>query len=241
LLVHGERLPLSLRSLRAVELNGGWSVPVLGDVAAVQAAGLLTGTAVVEFPTDHGPIRLDAELIQTDGRFVLRAPGLRPAARVEQRREDVRGVVQLPLRGTILAIASTSTRSQARSQVRSKTRSQPDESAVGPAAAVGAAGADDGGIVVLEGVTETVSGGGISAELIGAAGVTPGSKIYVELGMPGGDLAPAVMTVLEHDGPRVRARFIDISPLDRERLVRLVFTKQRVDLAERRRVDEPRH
>jgi hypothetical protein len=218
LLVHGDRSPLTLRSLRVVELDGGWSVPVLGDVAALQAAGLTTGTAVVEFPTDQGPVRLHAELVQADGRFVLRAAGLRVAALVEQRRENVRGVVQLPLRGSVLVTASTSTRSQARS---------------------GAGDEEDGVRVDLEGITETVSGGGISAELTGASGVDPGAKIYVELAMPGGDLAPAVMTVLEHDGPLVRASFVDISPLDRERLVRLVFARQRVELAERRRAAGP--
>jgi PilZ domain len=234
LLVHGERVPLSLRSLRAVELAGGWSVPVMGDAAALQAAGLLSGAAVVEFPTDHGPVRLDAELIRTDGRFVLRAPGLRTAAMVEQRRENVRGVVQLPLRGSVLAAASDPTRSAARSQSGPKARPRTFSQQSGPAAP------DDGVSVILEGFTETVSGGGISAELTGATGFSPGTKIYVELRMPSGDLAPAVMTVLEHEGSKVRARFSDISALDRERLVRLVFTKQRVDLAERRKVDDPR-
>lgn len=224
MLVHGGGVPISLRSLRAVELDGGWSVPVLGDVVALQDAGLLTGAAVVEFPTDQGPVRLDAELVQANGRFALRAPGLRTAAMVEQRRENVRGVVQLPVRGSILTLASTSTRSEARSQTGSKRWPRRGDS-------------ESVSNVVLEGITKTVSGGGISAELNGAAtGFVPGAKIYVELGMPGGDLAPAVLTVLAHDGPRVRARFVDISPLDRERLVRLVFARQRVDLAERRRL-----
>jgi hypothetical protein len=94
--------------------------------------------------------------------------------------------------------------------------------------------------VVLQGVTATGSGGGLSVDLRAAAGLVPGARIYVEIGMPGGDLAPAVMTVLEHDGPRVRAEFVDISQLDRERLVRLVFTRQRAELAERRRSAEAR-
>jgi hypothetical protein len=208
LLVHGGQTSLVLRSLRAVELDGGWCVPVMGDVGAMQAAGLTTPTTLVEFPTDAGPVRLDAELVQADDTFVLRAPGLRTAAMIEQRRENVRGLVQLPFRGTVLAAAST------RSQV-------PDSTGVD-----------------LEGITQTVSGGGISADLDGTLSVTPGSRIYVELGMPGGDLAPAVMTVVEHAGPRVRARFTDISPLDRERLVRLVFARQRAELAERRRAED---
>jgi hypothetical protein len=204
--VHGAQAPVVLRSLRPVTLEGGWSVAVLGDVAALQAAELAGRTLVVEFPTDHGPIRLDAELLQADGSFLLRAPGLRTAAIVEQRRVDVRALVRLPLRGTVLSAAAT--RSEAT-----------DDHSAG---------------AVLAGTTETVSGGGISVELQGVDGVDAGATIYVELGMPGGDLAPAVLTVINHDGPTVRARFVDISPLDRERLVRLVFTRQRADLAERR-------
>jgi hypothetical protein len=204
--VHGAQAPVVLRSLRPVTLEGGWSVAVLGDVAALQAAELAGRTLVVEFPTDHGPVRLDAELLQADGSFLLRAPGLRTAAIVEQRRVDVRALVRLPLRGTVLSAAAT--RSEAT-----------DDHSAG---------------AVLAGTTETVSGGGISVELQGVDGVDAGATIYVELGMPGGDLAPAVLTVINHDGPTVRARFVDISPLDRERLVRLVFTRQRADLAERR-------
>jgi len=213
LLVHGTQVPLTLRSLRPVELAGGWTVPVLGDVAALQAAGLAGSTALVEFPTEFGPVRLDAELVCSDGLFVLRAPGLRAAALVEQRRENVRGIVQLPVRGALLSLPETETRSQAVAEDAE---------------------------VVLEGVTSTVSGGGLSVDLRAVAGLIPGARIYVEIGMPGGDLAPAVMTVLEHDGPRVRAEFVDISQLDRERLVRLVFTRQRAELAERRRSAEVR-
>jgi hypothetical protein len=210
--VHGAQAPVVLRSLRPVTLEGGWSVAVLGDVAALQAAELAGRTLVVEFPTDHGPIRLDAELLQADGSFLLRAPGLRTAAIVEQRRVDVRALVRLPLRGTVLSALAT--RSEATDDIDARS--------------------DRTAGVALAGTTETVSGGGISVELQGVDGVDAGATIYVELGMPGGDLAPAVLTVINHDGPTVRARFVDISPLDRERLVRLVFTRQRADLAERR-------
>jgi hypothetical protein len=213
LVIHGGRALVTLRSLRAVDLEGGWCVPVMADLAVLQAAGLTDRFADVEFPSEHGPIRLDAELIQTDDSFVLRAPGIRAAAIVEQRRENVRGLVNLPLRGTVLAAPGAATRSEASQET-------------GPQTGTG---------VDLQGVTRTVSGGGISAELTLAAWVDAGSKIYVEIEMPNGDLAPAVMSVLEHEGAWVRARFEDISPLDRERLVRLVFARQRAELAERRR------
>jgi hypothetical protein len=186
-------------------------VSVLGDVAALQAAGLAGRVATVQFPTAQGPVQLDAELVHADGSFLLRAPGLRAAAIVEQRRENVRALVRLPLRGAVLGRQITVTRAEAEDDL---------------------ADADSG--VVLIGTTETVSAGGISLELRDGDEVDPGSTIYVELGMPGGDLAPAVLSVLDHDGLTLRARFVDISPLDRERLVRLVFTRQRAELAERR-------
>jgi hypothetical protein len=215
LLVRGGSAPVVLRALGPVQLAGEWSVTVLGDLAGLQAAGLTGRTAVVEFPTDQGPVQLDAELVHAGGTFQLRAPGLRAAALVEQRRENVRALVQLPLRGSVLARGSTATRSQAEHEL-----------------------ADAGPGMVLAGTTETVSGGGISLELADGDEVLAGSTIYIELGMPGGDLAPAVLSVLDHDGATLRARFVDISPLDRERLVRLVFTRQRADLAERRRQRE---
>jgi hypothetical protein len=212
LVVHGPDSPVVLRVLREAQLVGGWSVAVLGDVAALQASGV-TGTPVlVEFPTESGMLGLDAEIVHADGTFLLRAPGLRAAALVEQRRENVRALVRLPLRGTVLAAQAPATRAQANQDI-----------------AYGGPG------VALAGITESVSGGGISLALEGADEVAPGATIYLEIGMPGGDLAPAVLTVLDQDGMVLRARFVDISPLDRERLVRLVFTQQRAELAERRR------
>ena len=230
LLVHGERGPLTLRNLRAVELTGGWAVPVLGDVAALEAAGLAAATALVEFPTEHGPLRLNAELVCSEGVFLLRAPALRTAALIEQRRENVRGVVHLPLRGTLLSVGAARTRSPGGTHPGSRSGSRS-----GSSLRSSVRGGDDGAGVALSGVTRTVSGGGISADLRTDGGFAPRTGIYVELELPGGDLAPAVMAVLQHDGPLVRASFVDISALDRERLVRLVFTRQRAELADRRR------
>lgn len=214
-LVHGTRSTVPLRSLRAVELAGDWSVAVLGDLAALASAGVGGPTASVEFATEDGPIRLDAELITSDGVFLLRAPGLRAAALVEQRREDVRAVVRLPLRGTVLTAGSSATRSGAGHEA--------------------AAGSD----ATLSGVTRTVSGGGVCAELRSGRSLPPGATVYLELELPAGDLAPVVATVISSVGPMVRVRFVDISPLDRERLVRLVFTRQRAELADRRVESRP--
>jgi hypothetical protein len=221
--VEGAGAALVARSLRTVVLDGGWTVPLLADAAGLQAAGGPPLSTIVEFPTDAGPLRLDAELIHEADALVLRAPGLRTAAFNEQRRENVRGLVHLSLRGTLLGGSAPASRDG------------------GPADGGPADGGPaDSGTADLTGVTASISAGGLSAD-IGATGwLAPGSRIYVELSMPGGDLAPAVLSVLEYQAGRVRARFIDISPLDRERLVRLVFARQRAELAERRRGDELR-
>ncbi len=242
--VLGTRSALTVRSLRTTELDGGWLMPVLGDVAALETAGvtarpaheagrpdgadepgddqsgLSTLTATVEFPTDAGLLRLDAEIVCGEGIFLLRAPGLRTADLSDQRREDVRGLVHLPIRGTVLSRAAGRAEAQA-------------EAAAAPQA-------DEPVSAELSGVTESVSAGGFSADLELSGWVTPGCRIYVELSLPNGEIAPAVLSVLERDGARVRAQFLDISPLDRERLVRLVFARQRAELAERRRADDSR-
>jgi hypothetical protein len=215
LVIHGPESTLTLRTLRTIELVGDWYVPVMADLELLQAAGVTDATSEVDFPTDQGRLRLDAELLQTDEALVLRAPGLRTAAMIEQRRENVRGLVRLPLRGKVLVSSGAASRSQGAQEAQESDRPE-----------IG---------VDLAGTTSSVSGGGISAELTMADWVDAGSKIYVEIEMPGGDLAPAVMTVLHHEGQLVRARFVDISALDRERLVRLVFARQRAELAERRR------
>jgi PilZ domain len=215
-LVHGPRAIVPLRSLRTVTLDGGWSVAVLGDLGALQAAGVsaagVTGPLVeVEFATDEGPLVLDAELVISQGVFLLRAPGLRTAAMIEQRRENVRAIVRMPFSGAVLEDGAPSSRVQAGLRLV------------------------EGGSTPVTGTTRTVSGGGLSLELPGAARLSPGTMLYLELELPAGDLAPAVVRVIGQDGAIVRARFVDISALNRERLVRLVFTRQRVDLAERRR------
>jgi hypothetical protein len=207
ILVRGERQAVVLRTLRAADLEGGWAVPVMADLAALQSAGLGPGPAEVEIRTPQGLCTLDAELVRGHDGFTLRAPGLRTAAVMEQRREAVRAMVALPLRGTVLARGAT---------------------------------APDGPSPVLTGRTRTVSAGGLAVALdVPAGSLPPGATLYLELALPGGDLAPVVVTVLgreqDDDGDMLRVRFADISPLDRERLVRLVFAQQRADLAERRR------
>ena len=204
----GERgSPLVARCLRPADLDDDWVIPVLVGAGRLPHRDEAPVRGVAEFHTDSGWVRLGSEIVHDARMLILRAPGLRTAAFTEQRRENVRGSVQLPMRGTVLAGAS-----------------EPGESAV----------AD------LSGVTASVSAGGISAELEAGASIPAGTRIYIELSMPGGDLAPCVLSVVGCESGHVRARFIDISPLDRERLVRLVFARQRAELAERRRASDGR-
>lgn len=204
--VSGSRLVIGLdtgeliaRCLRPADLDDDWVVPVIVDAAGLPA-GDGPWRGVAEFLTAAGPVRLDAEIVRDERVLVVRSPGLRTAAFTEQRRENVRGSVQLPMRGTVLA---------------------------------GASEPDDGAVADLTGITASVSAGGISAQLEAGATMAAGTRIYVELSMPGGDLAPCVLSVVGCEDGQVRARFIDISPLDRERLVRLVFARQRAELAQR--------
>jgi c-di-GMP-binding flagellar brake protein YcgR len=218
IVIRGTGRPVVLRALRPAQLDGGWAVPVMADLAALEDAGVRPGQIEIEVRTDEGTVSLDAEIVRSGDLFLVRAPGLRTAAMTEQRRDDVRAPVCLPVRGSILAThpAGSGTR---------------HDGPQGPAA-------------VLTGMTRTVSGGGLCLVLDELpAGARTGARLYLELTMPGGDLAPAVLRIVSRepvrDGVLVRARFDDISPLDSERLVRMVFTRQRTELAERRAAVRP--
>lgn len=100
----GDRL-VQLRALADVDLDGDWQVPVLALVPGVQDA-----TGDVEVVTGDGVVTLCGRLVHDDGGLVLRPggsvvplPGQRPEQHVEeQRREDVRGGVELPVRAAVL-------------------------------------------------------------------------------------------------------------------------------------------
>lgn len=221
IVVKGRSGRLMLRALRAIELEGGWAVPVMADLAALASAGIQAGDVEIDVLTDRGSVCLDAELVHSDGMFLVRAPGLRTASITEQRRENVRAAVSMPVRGTILTARR------------------------GPGEQVSRHDGPTGPRHVLEGTTRTVSATGMSV-VFGAlpAGAQEGTRLYLEFTMPGGDVAPAVATVVQRQpvsgGVLARVRFLDISPLDSERLVRIVFARQRAELAERRRTPRPR-
>jgi hypothetical protein len=53
--------------------------------------------------------------------------------------------------------------------------------------------------------------------------------------LPGETLAPAVVEVVRYAERALQVRFLDVAPLDRDRLAGLVFEAERRLLAERRR------
>jgi len=101
-------------------------------------------------------------------------------------------------------------------------------------AALDALGHDALTEAAIDGSTVSVSAGGLQARVEATLDAPAGARLYLELELPGGQLVPCVVSVVELGGGLLRARFVDIAPVDRERLVRLVFTEQRIRLAERR-------
>lgn len=222
-------LSVVMRSLRSADLGTpGWAIPVMADVDRLVAAGLTEGRAVtLEVTTDQGPSRLDVEIVVTEGDLMLRAPRRQPArpvraaALTDQRRENVRGAVGLEFRGTLMGHAGTSLRPSVSRQSRQK-------------GLLAAMGPGEGAQAHLVGVTTSISAGGVCVELEQEVPLAPGDSVYGELTLPGGDLVPAILLVLQKTADGFRGEFTDISPLDTERLVRLVFHRDRGELAGRR-------
>ena len=164
---------LAVRALHATELVGSWRLRVLapaGRVAAV--AGVLELAAPA-----GGTVRLPARLAIAEGALVLEAgragepTGTFTPVEGQQRRDDVRGEVHLPVR-----VAAVDGRAEQ--------------------ALRGA---------VLVGHTLDVSAGGARLALRGTATPPePGARLYVEVELPDGDLAPAVVAVVagENSGRR---------------------------------------
>jgi hypothetical protein len=216
----GERV---LRTLRDVHVDPqsevAWFVPVVADVAAL---GMGPGTA--ELPTADGVLQAQVILEGQGSALGLRATG--PNGKpLLQRRGDVRSALNIPVRAALLPDGPLTTRPA-------------------PLTGSGARSAD------IDGTTLDASGGGLSAHMNGElldavlrdgtpGGHRPlgaGTRLYVELDLPDGrGPAAAVAVVVVQRGALLRARFHDISPADRERLVRIVFARHRDDLAERRR------
>jgi PilZ domain len=195
---------VALRVLRGAELVGAWRLDVLALVGQVRP---LSG--VLELPTVGGPVvRLPARLAVVDGAVVLQAG----------RSDTPNGAApsgDVPQR-----------RVDVRAEVHLPVR----------AAAVDRRGEEvlRGG--VLAGHTLDVSAGGARLDLPGLQDrLGDGCRLYTEIELPGGPLAPAVVAVVRHAPPGpAQVRFLDVAPVDRERIVRLVFEAERRLLAERR-------
>ena len=92
----------------------------------------------------------------------------------------------------------------------------------------------------LRGESVNVSGGGLSLRWDDPASVqVPGTRLYLELRTPDDVLVPTVAQVVSAEPGFARVRFLDIAPVDTERLVALVFDSQRRALASRRAWGEP--
>jgi hypothetical protein len=210
--------PVAARTLAEADLSGSWCVPVLVDADVLAARAMPESprserhpaiSGVAEFSTDAGLLRRDADLVPGQGSLILRRASLRVAALSEQRREHVRGPLSLPVRGALLSTPAIHGRREA-----ARREGEP----------------------MLTGETTDVSAGGLGVRLSGLpASLTTGDRVYLELQLPNGELAPAVAMVLERDGDLLRTELVDVSALDRERLVRLVFALQRKHLARRTR------
>ncbi|GLY31613.1 PilZ domain-containing protein [Kineosporia sp. NBRC 101731] len=233
LVVRAGDVEVSMRSLRTVDLTGsGWAIPVMADLQSLQDAGLpdpASGPLTVDLTTDSGPIRMDVEIVATAGDLMLRSAktrpseALRPASLTDQRRENVRGPVNLEFRGTLMG----------RPDQTGVRRGPPTRRPLQPGS-LAAMGPGPEAMATLIGVTTSISAGGLCADLEESAPITPGVQIYGEVTLPGGDLVPVLMIVLEETRKGFRAEFTDISPIDRERLVRLVFNRERTERANRR-------
>ena len=195
---------LALRVLRGAELVGAWRLDVLALVGRVKPM-----SGVLELPTVGGPVvRLPARLAVVDGAVVLQA-----------------GRSDAPA-----GMASLGDGSQRRVDVRAEVHLPVR------AAAVDRRGESvlHGG--VLAGHTLDVSAGGVRLDLPDLQGrLGYGFRLYTEIELPGRMVAPAVVAVVRHTPPGpAQVRFLDVAPVDRERIVRLVFEAERKLLAERR-------
>lgn len=87
----------------------------------------------------------------------------------------------------------------------------------------------------FSGHTMSIGGGGVALAWDISLPVGEGTRMFLELQLPDDLLIPAVVTVVAGQGRCHRVRFLDIAPIDVERLIALVFRTQRQLLAQRRR------
>jgi hypothetical protein len=218
--VKGTRVLRTLRDV-SLDLDAGvaWFIPVVGDVSA-----LALGPGTADLPTSDGVLQAQVVVEGQGGGLGLRPIGDSGRPPV-QRRGDMRSALTVPVRAALLPDGPLTSR---------------------PAPFTGVDSRD----AEILGTTINASGGGLSARVEGPLldavirdgtpggrrALGAGSRLYAELDLPDGrGPAAAVLVVVLQRGPLLRARFHDIAPADRERLVRIVFARHRADLRERRR------
>jgi c-di-GMP-binding flagellar brake protein YcgR len=143
-----------------------------------------------------------------DGRGMVVALGAPPAP-PQQRRNEVRGDLELRIRAT---------------------QPPPEDN-------------PELGYAVIPGRTRNISAGGMLATLDRGAGaiLKPGTVITIDVELPEDDGTVEVrLNVIAVGNFGLRGSFIDLPRRDAERFARLVFTRERAQLAARRRRGEAR-
>jgi len=209
---------ISLRALASADAATR-QVPVLASSEALDL-----GRGHVEIAAASGLLTAPASVVR-DGRDGL-AVRFESVRRVTQRREAVRGDVEL---GLLVAVRHDYLEAVDGGAAPARGRAGAGLRAVagtGPRA-VGR---------VLRGRTVNVSAGGLLAVMqANPEGLLRvGMRLPAEMTLPSGEQVSAVLEVIELRGWWVRTAFAEIDPRAREKLVRLVFTRERAALAQRR-------
>jgi len=209
LVLRTARRAVSARALAAAELTGAWAVPVLADVHGA-------GRGRLELPGPVGLVQVEAELVvQHHGLFLCSVDSA--PAHLVQRRAHTRAVVDLPVRGAVLTPGSPGG-----STTPTGEREELDE-------------LDE----QMRGRTLSMSAGGLAVHWDHAPHLAPGARLFLELRMPDGVPVPVVVSVVAARRYHARVRFLDIAPVDTERLVGLVFQAQRFAVRQSRATDRP--
>ena len=225
----GDGTRTTLRALGATDLDGAWALPVLAA-----ATGLHDTTGTIEVATPRGVLTLPARLAVDGAGLTLRAaprPGGAPAA-LRQRRDDVRGPLELTVRCAVLPAATD----HAATDHAHTDHPRADHAAGHPVDHGEPDPVDRAARALRTGLTTSVSGGGVGLLLHtapGGARPAPGDLLHLELDLGPGPAVVAVAEVVDAS-PVLRARFLRIAPSDRERLVRAVFEAERQALARTR-------
>jgi hypothetical protein len=211
---------ISLRALASADAATR-QVPVLASSEALDL-----GRGHVEIAAASGLLTAPASVVR-DGRDGL-AVRFESVRRVTQRREAVRGDVELSL---LVAVRHDDL--QASDGDAGPARGRGSGRAV--LRAVGSTGPRPVGSV-LRGRTVNVSAGGLLAVMHANPDglLRIGMRLPAEMTLPSGEQVSAVLEVIELRGWWVRTAFTEIDPRAREKLVRLVFTRERAALAQRR-------